>query len=168
MRILIGLIDERRCTAKNKKGRFNYLLTDTDLITTTLGEGDSVTDPTEKMPFEIVLTSAAVLDYTRHYKLVQSREISLEVKKGGKVSISAGDDTGHGVECKMGNASQIRKKATERFVTAYPGDYFMKILDVITFSKKVDCKMYFGKEMPIVVKVGDKMWSLVPAGTTEG
>lgn len=150
--------DDARILIKRpkKRGVINYLLKDTELVSTAFkGSGDPYKKLLDICKSSVTLTAEKrkdVMFLTKTLSISETRKIQLICKKK-IVSLIGGLDTGHKFNIEIG---RYDGKGIEKSLS-FNAEYLTRILDVL----EGDVELYFGDGAPLLVAQDKKnFWSL--------
>lgn len=156
---------ENRLVFKNKFGSFKYLLSQPDLIPTSLDEKDALSNLVDNCTHEVTLQEEFQKNFSQNMALTKTNNVSIIV--GENIIMSGGLDSEHQFSLKIGKPTVLKATREEKFSIPIYGTHFGAVLNVLDWSVRENLpKLLIKKGRPVIVKQGKDVWALTIS--TEG
>ena len=147
---------------EKKKSHFDFLLKDSDLISTKFDAEDK--NYLEKLMGGVVYSVGLTetqrdlfVSLCNTLSMAETKQVRVHTE-GGCVKLVGGIETGHMFEIELGKPKQKVKKEVDLI---YYADHLHKVLGAIDFDEGVDVKLHFGPDSPLVVLIDNQnFWAL--------
>lgn len=150
---------ENRLIFKNKNGTFKFLLSQPDLIPTTLDEKDALEKLIDDSSNEVEINEDFKNNFLRNMALTKTNNVSIIVSD--EVNLSGGLVSEHQFRLKIGTTKKLMKSDVEQFVVPIYGTHLAAVLSVLNFTvRENNPTMFLKEDKPIIVKQGRDAWAL--------
>ena len=153
-------VNDNRLVFKNTNGTFKYLLSQPDLIPTSLDDTDALINLTNNCTHEVTLTEKFAKNFAQSMALTKTNNVFIVV--GENVNLFGGLDSEHQFRLKIGKSKVLKESKREgKFSVSIYGYHFGAVLNVVDFSVRENYPSLLIKEgKPIVIKQGKDCWAL--------
>lgn len=150
---------ENRLIFKNKNGTFKFLLSQPDLIPTTLDEKDALKKLIDDSSNQVEINEDFKNNFLRNIALTKTNNVSITV--GDEVRLSGGLESEHKFLLKIGTPKKLIKSDAEQFVVPIYGTHLAAVLNVLNFTVRENYpRMYLKEDKPIIVRQGRDAFAL--------
>jgi len=147
---------------EKKKSHFDYLLKDSDLISTKFDSEDKnyLDKLLDGAVYSVGLSETQrdlFVSLCNTLSMAETKQVRVHTEDGC-VKLVGGIETGHMFEIDLGKPKQKVKKGVD---SIYYVDHLHKVLGAVDFGDGVDVKLHFGPESPLVVLIDNQnFWAL--------
>lgn len=150
---------ENRLVFKNKFGSFKYLLSQPDLIPTSLDDKDALSNLVDNCTHEVTLQEEFQKNFAQNMALTKTNNVTVTV--GDNVMMSGGLESEHQFSLKIGKPTVLKTSRDEKFSVPIYGSHFGAVLNVLDWSVRENLpKLMIRKGKPIILTQGKDVWAL--------
>jgi hypothetical protein len=155
-------VSENRIIFKNNSGTFKYLLSQPDLIPTTLDDKDALNNLVDACTHEVTLQEEFQKNFSQSITLTKTNSVSIVVDEKN-VRLTGGLESEHQFTLKIGQGKAIKesKKETRKFTVPIFGSHLGAVLGVLDWSVRENLPTLMIREgRPIIIKQQKDVWAL--------
>ena len=151
-------------TRGDKRRKLDYLLTEPDLIGTSLSNDD---DPYKKISsmveFKTTLTQSTIKDFLTYINIVSVKDIVIKFDGDEKLSIVCGGNNDHQFELVIDSdiEGEANNSDEDGFEILINGDHLARVLNIIEYDEDNPPILRFGEGVPVVIEDDRTFWALM-------
>lgn len=155
-------VDENRLIFRSKSGTFKYLLSEPDLIPTSLDDKDALNNLIENCTHEVIMKEEFQKNFMQSMALTKTNSVTVVV--GENAILSGGLESEHQFSVKIGKPKIIKKdkdREDKKFRIPIYGSHLIAVLNALDWSVEENLPVMMIKpNKPIIIKQNKDSWAL--------